>query len=425
MQTAASFSDFSLLDSIQKALVAEGYQSPTPIQAQAIPHLLLGRDVLGCAKTGTGKTAAFALPVLDRLGRAPRPPGARGPRALVLTPTRELALQIAESFSTYGKFLRVSNTTVFGGVGQWPQVEALRRGADIVVATPGRLLDLMEQGHVRFDGLEVLVLDEADRMLDMGFIQPIRRILAALPRKRQNMLFSATMPPDIAQLASSLLVDPLKVAVDPVGTPVAQISQWVLFVNQGNKRALLSEVLRDPKMERVVVFTRTKHGASRVAEHLVRTGISSEAIHGNKSQGARQRALGGFKDGRVRVLVATDIAARGLDVDGITHVINFELPNEPESYVHRIGRTARAGASGVALSFCDQEERAYLRDIERLIRTKVPVVEDHPFVGVASAPQTESAGGGGGGFGSRRPQHQHRRAGGGGGGSFGRGHGRR
>jgi ATP-dependent RNA helicase RhlE len=426
MQTVASFSELSLLDSIQKALIAEGYESPTPIQAQAIPHLLLGRDVLGCAKTGTGKTAAFALPVLDRLGRAPRAANARGPRALVLTPTRELALQIAESFSTYGKYLRVSNTCVFGGVGQWPQVEALRRGADIVIATPGRLLDLMEQGHVRFDGLEVLVLDEADRMLDMGFIQPIRRILSALPRKRQNMLFSATMPADIAELANSLLVNPLKVAVDPVGTPVAQISQWVLFVNQSNKRALLSEVLRDPKMERVVVFTRTKHGASRVAEHLVRTGVSSEAIHGNKSQGARQRALSGFKEGRVRVLVATDIAARGLDVDGITHVINFEIPNEPESYVHRIGRTARAGAAGVALSFCDHEERAYLRDIERLIRSKVPVVEDHPFVGAASTPQMEPSGGGGGGGGGRRPHgNRFRGGGGGGGGGFGRSSARR
>jgi ATP-dependent RNA helicase RhlE len=414
-QTVASFAQLSLLDSIQKALIAEGYEQPTPIQAQAIPHLLRGRDVLGCAKTGTGKTAAFALPVLDRLGRTPRAAGARGPRALVLTPTRELALQIAESFSTYGKYLRVANTTIFGGVGQGAQVEALRRGADIVVATPGRLLDLMQQGHVRFDGLEVLVLDEADRMLDMGFIQPIRRILSVLPRKRQNMLFSATMPPDIADLASSLLVDPLKVAVDPVGTPVAQVAQWVLFVNQGNKRALLSEVLRDPKMERVVVFTRTKHGANRVAEHLEKTGVQAEAIHGNKSQNARQRALSGFKEGRVRVLVATDIAARGIDIDGITHVINFELPNEPESYVHRIGRTARAGAAGIALSFCDHDERAYLRDIERLIRTQVPVVENHPYAGAAAAAPSElsrsSGGGGGGGGGARRPHSNPHRSG--------------
>jgi ATP-dependent RNA helicase RhlE len=385
MQTVASFSELSLLDSIQKALTAEGYESPTPIQAQAIPHLLRGRDVLGCAKTGTGKTAAFALPVLDRLGRAPRPVGLRGPRALVLTPTRELALQIAESFATYGRFLRVTGTTVFGGVGQQPQVDALRRGADVVVATPGRLLDLMDQGHVSFPALEVLVLDEADRMLDMGFIQPIRKILSALPRKRQNMLFSATMPADIADLAASLLVDPAKVAVDPVSTPVEKIAQWVLHVSQGHKRALLVDVLKDPKMERVVVFTRTKHGANRVAEHLAKAGVVAEAIHGNKSQGARQRALGGFKDGRVRVLVATDLAARGLDIDGITHVINFELPNEPESYVHRIGRTARAGAAGIALSFCDHEERDYLRDIERLIRNKLAVVENHPYAGMAAA----------------------------------------
>jgi ATP-dependent RNA helicase RhlE len=254
----------------------------------------------------------------------------------------------------------------------------------------------------------VLVLDEADRMLDMGFIQPIRRILSALPRKRQNMLFSATMPPDIAELAASLLVDPLKVAVDPVGTPVAKVAQWVLHVNQQNKRALLSEVLRDPKMERVVVFTRTKHGANRVAEHLAKTGVEAEAIHGNKSQNARQRALTGFKDGRVRVLVATDIAARGLDIDGVTHVINFELPNEPESYVHRIGRTARAGAAGIALSFCDREERAYLRDIERLIRSEVPVVENHPYAGAAAVVEA-SAPSGGGGYGARRPhQHRHR-----------------
>jgi ATP-dependent RNA helicase RhlE len=380
----SSFSHFSLLDSLQKAVIAEGYLQPTPIQVQAIPHLLQGRDLLGCAQTGTGKTAAFALPILDRLARSPRPATAKGPRALVLTPTRELALQVAESFRTYGRNVRVSCATVFGGVGQQPQVDAIRRGADVVVATPGRLLDLMDQRHIRFDALSVLVLDEADRMLDMGFIRPIRQILSVLPRARQNMLFSATMPPDIAELAASLLSNPEKVAVNPVASTAERVEQSVLFVSPGDKRALLLEVLRDAQLKKVLVFTRTKHGANRVSDHLVKAGVSAEAIHGNKSQGARQRALHGFKQGHLRVLVATDIAARGIDVDGITHVINFELPNEPESYVHRIGRTGRAGAAGIALSFCDHEERASLRDIERLTRSSVRVVADHPFAANAS-----------------------------------------
>jgi ATP-dependent RNA helicase RhlE len=380
----SSFSHFSLLESLQKAVTAEGYERPTPIQVQAIPHLLQGRDLLGCAQTGTGKTAAFALPVLDRLARAPRPAGARGPRALVLTPTRELALQVAESFRTYGRHVRVSCATVFGGVGQQSQVDAIRRGADVVVATPGRLIDLMEQRLIRFDALSVLVLDEADRMLDMGFIRPIRQILAVLPRVRQNMLFSATMPPDIAELAASLLTNPEKVAVDPVATAAERVEQSVLFVSPGDKRSLLLEVLRGPELQKVLVFTRTKHGANRVADHLVKAGVSAEAIHGNKSQNARQRALHGFKQGHLRVLVATDIAARGIDVDGVTHVINYELPNEPESYVHRIGRTGRAGAAGIALSFCDHEERASLRSIERLTRSQVRVVDDHPFAASAN-----------------------------------------
>jgi ATP-dependent RNA helicase RhlE len=374
-----TFSQLNLLPAIAKAVAEQGYETPTPIQCQAIPHLLEGRDLLGCAQTGTGKTAAFALPVLDRLARRARPPGTRGPRALVLAPTRELALQVAESFSTYGKHVRVPVATIFGGVGQGPQVEALRRGTDVVIATPGRLIDLMDQGHAKLDHVEVLILDEADRMLDMGFIQPIRKILGVLPRKRQNLLFSATMPPEIASLASSILVNPVKVSVAPVSATADKIAQWVLHVSRENKRALLCDVLRDPKMTKVVVFTRTKHGANRLAQQLERAGVVAEAIHGNKSQGARQRALGGFKDGRVRVLVATDIAARGIDVDGISHVVNFDLPNEPESYVHRIGRTARAGASGIALSFCDREERTYLRDIERLIRSKLRVVPDHPY----------------------------------------------
>jgi ATP-dependent RNA helicase RhlE len=388
---ATTFSDFSLLDSIKQALVTEGYTTPTPIQAEAIPHLLQGRDLLGCAQTGTGKTAAFALPIIDRLARTTRTPGRRGPRALILLPTRELALQVGESFRTYGRHTRISGATVFGGVGQAPQVEAFRRSVDVIVATPGRLIDLMDQGHVHFESLEVLVLDEADRMLDMGFIKPIKQILSKLPRKRQNKLFSATMPPDIADLASSLLVDPLKVAVAPVATPAETVDQWVLHVSKENKRSLLLEVLKDQAMDRVVVFTRTKHGANRVAEQLSRAGVTAEAIHGNKSQNARQRALDGFKSGRLRVLVATDLAARGLDIDGVSHVVNFELPNEPESYVHRIGRTGRAGASGVALSFCDHEERAYLRDIERLIRNKLRVSENHPWADSARGPAPRPA----------------------------------
>jgi ATP-dependent RNA helicase RhlE len=379
-----SFQTLGLIDQLQRAVTAAGYNTPTPIQSQAIPHLLAGRDVLGCAQTGTGKTAAFALPILDRLSRTARRPGVRGPRALVLTPTRELALQINEGFATYGLHVTPKCAVVFGGVGQAPQVEAFRRNTDIIVATPGRLIDLMEQGHARLEGVEMLVLDEADRMLDMGFIEPIRRIVGALPRTRQNLLFSATMPDSIMGLANKILVNPIKVAVTPVSSTAEKVTQWVLFVERGNKRALLKEVLRDPAMTRVLVFTRTKHGANRVAEELDKKGVPSAAIHGNKSQNARQRALDAFKAGRVRVLVATDIAARGIDVDGVTHVVNFEIPDEPESYVHRIGRTARAGASGVALSFCDAEERGSWRDIERLIRAQVPVVADHPFAGKAA-----------------------------------------
>jgi ATP-dependent RNA helicase RhlE len=374
----ASFAGLGLIEPLLRAVAAVGYTRPTPIQMQAIPDLLAGRDMLGCAQTGTGKTAAFALPILDRLTRLPRRQG-RGPRALVLTPTRELATQIADDFADYGANVGSKCAVVFGGVGQGHQVEALRRNVDIVVATPGRLIDLMGQGHARFEACEILVLDEADRMLDMGFIDPIRRILAALPKKRQNLMFSATMPPEIAQLARGMLVNPANVAVAPVSSTVEKVTQWVLHVDRGDKRALLREVLRDPKMTRVLVFTRTKHGANKVAQELDRKGVRADAIHGNKSQGARQRALDAFKRGGIRVLVATDIAARGIDVAGVSHVINFDIPIEPESYVHRIGRTARAGASGVALSFCDREERGALRAIERLTRTPVRVVSDHPF----------------------------------------------
>jgi len=379
MNTISSFSQLDIIDPIRRALHTEGYSVPTPIQAQAIPLLLTGRDLLGCAQTGTGKTAAFAIPILTRLAGSPRREGLRGPRALVLAPTRELASQIGESFATYGRHLSLRHVVVFGGVGQKPQVDGIRRGAEIVVATPGRLLDLMQQGHVRLDGIEALVLDEADRMLDMGFIQPIRRIVAAVPRKRQTMLFSATLPPDIVALASGMLNNPATVSVTPTASTAEKVSQWVLHVQTNNKRNLLAEVLRDRAMARVLVFTRTKHGANRVAEHLNRGGVCTEAIHGNKSQSARERALSGFKKGSVRVLVATDIASRGIDVDGITHVINFELPNEPESYVHRIGRTGRAGAAGIALSFCDPSERTFLRDIERLTHARLRVVESHPY----------------------------------------------
>jgi ATP-dependent RNA helicase RhlE len=380
-----SFSDLNLIAPIERALRAENYETPTPIQAQAIPHLLAGRDLLGVAQTGTGKTAAFALPILQRLAETRVAPAAKSARALVLTPTRELAIQIRDSFRAYGRHLPLRLAVIFGGVGQQPQVNALARGVDILVATPGRLLDLMGQRHVRFDGLSVFVLDEADRMLDMGFIHDVKRIIAALPKERQTLLFSATMPGDIARLADSILKQPVRVEVTPVASTAERIEQRVLFVDGAQKRSLLAEVLRDPAIARVLVFARTKHGADRIAKDLARQNTPAAAIHGNKSQSARQRALEGFRQGQVRVLVATDIAARGIDIDGITHVINYDLPNVPESYVHRIGRTARAGASGIALSFCSAEEQAFLRDIEKLTRRKLAVIEDHPFARRAPA----------------------------------------
>ncbi len=372
------FSDLALVEPIQRALAAEGYDAPTPIQAQAIPHLLAGRDLLGIAQTGTGKTAAFGLPLLQRLAQDRTAAGPRMARALILSPTRELAIQIAESLRAYGRHLALRHALVFGGVGQRPQVAALARGVDVLVATPGRLIDLMAQRHLRLDRVAAFVLDEADRMLDMGFIRDIRRIAAALPATHQSILFSATMPADIAALAESLLDDPVKVAVTPVASTVERIDQRVFFVAPSDKRGLLADVLRDPALHRALVFTRTKRGADRLARHLAEAGIGADTIHGDKAQGARQRALADFRDGRTRVLVATDIAARGIDVEGISHVINFEIPNLPESYVHRIGRTARAGASGVALSFCSPEERGFLRDIERLIRCSLTVAAGHP-----------------------------------------------
>ena len=389
-----TFTELKLSAPLLQALATEGYETPTPIQAQAIPPLLEGRDLLGIAQTGTGKTAAFALPLLQRLTTTDRRAGPRSVRALVLTPTRELCVQILDSFRTYGRHLRLSRAAVYGGVSQGPQVHNLSRGVDVLVATPGRLLDLMNQGQVRFDSLEAFVLDEADRMLDMGFIVPVKRIVAKLPKERQTLLFSATMPQAVHGLVASLLKEPVRVEVTPVATTAERISQRVHFVEKANKRALLQHLLADKAIARALVFARTKHGANKVAEQLDRAGVRTDAIHGNKSQNARQKALEDFRNGKVRVLVATDIAARGIDVDGITHVINFDLPNEPESYVHRIGRTARAGNDGIAISFCDAEERAFLRDIEKTIRQQVAVDADHPF---HAAHIADGARGGGGG----------------------------
>jgi ATP-dependent RNA helicase RhlE len=392
-----TFEELRLIPPLLRAVRAEGYTHPTPIQREAIPHVLDGKDLLGCAQTGTGKTAAFALPILQRLdmNRAPAPQGGRGIRVLVLSPTRELAAQIGESFAAYGRHLGFAQAVIYGGVGQDAQARALARGVDILVATPGRLLDLMGQKLLSLSKLEVLVLDEADRMLDMGFIHDVRRILTALPQARQTLFFSATMPPPIAELAAQILRDPVRVAVAPPASTADRIEQSVYFVRRGDKRALLEHLLSDEEIRRVLVFTRTKHGANRLAKQLCQSRIGAEAIHGNKAQGARERALANFRSGATRVLVATDIAARGIDVDGISHVINFDLPNEAESYVHRIGRTARAGAAGIAYSFCDAEERPYLADVQRLIRRAIPVVSDHPYkdaVGSVEVPGPDSRG---------------------------------
>jgi ATP-dependent RNA helicase RhlE len=370
-----SFAELGLAAPLLKALETEGYTTPTPIQAQAIPHVLVGRDVQGIAQTGTGKTAAFALPILHRLMADRRPPLRRGCRVLVLSPTRELASQIAESFRAYGRLTGLRTALMFGGVPKARQAKAVANGIDILVATPGRLLDHMQEGAVTVAGVEILVLDEADHMLDLGFIVPIRRIVSGISAKRQTLFFSATMPKEIAQLAGSMLRDPVHVAVTPVATTAERVEQKVMFVEAARKRQVLAEILRDTRMERTLVFTRTKHGADKVTHHLEAVGQPAAAIHGNKSQPQRERALAAFKEGRVRVLVATDIAARGIDVDGVTHVVNFDLPNVPEAYVHRIGRTARAGHAGVAISFCDSSERAHLRGIEKLIRARLSVEE--------------------------------------------------
>jgi ATP-dependent RNA helicase RhlE len=370
-----TFSDFGLATPILEALAGEGYSEPTPIQAQAIPHVMQGRDLLGLAQTGTGKTAAFALPILHRLAAQARACERRACRALVLSPTRELASQIADSFRAYGRHLGLTTAVVYGGVPIRPQIRALERGVDILVATPGRLIDHLEQETLRLDRVETLVLDEADHMLDMGFVEPIRHIVRMLPARRQNLFFSATMPRQIEMLAGELLRDPVRVAVAPAATTAELVDQRVILVDTAGKRALLAKILSRDEFRRTLVFTRTKHGADRVVRQLGEAGIEAAAIHGNKNQNQRERALAAFRSGESRVLVATDIAARGIDVDDVTHVINFDLPNIPESYVHRIGRTARAGASGVAISFCDTEERAYLHDIERLIRRQLPLTD--------------------------------------------------
>jgi ATP-dependent RNA helicase RhlE len=369
-----TFESLGLAPALLRALDAEGYKAPTPIQEQAIPHVLAGRDVQGIAQTGTGKTAAFALPILQRLAAERRQPPRGGCRVLVLSPTRELASQICDSFRAYGSQIGVRATVMFGGVPKGKQVRAMERGVDVLVATPGRLIDHMQDRTVRLDHVEILVLDEADHMLDLGFIVPIKRIVATIPSRRQTLFFSATMPGEIGKLAGGMLKDPAHVAVTPVATTAERVEQGVIFADQAQKRHVLLGLLKGDAQGRTLVFTRTKHGADRVVKQMVEGGVPAMAIHGNKSQGQRERALEAFRTGECRVLVATDIAARGIDVDDVSHVINFDLPNVPESYVHRIGRTARAGREGMAISLCGPDERPFLKDIEKLIRAKVPVL---------------------------------------------------
>ncbi|HZV70331.1 MAG TPA: DEAD/DEAH box helicase [Saprospiraceae bacterium] len=402
-----SFNNLQLIEPVLKALTHEGYTVPTPIQQQAIPPILEGRDLRGCAQTGTGKTAAFAIPLLQLLHQEQlaNPQGRRPIRALILTPTRELAIQIEESFKAYGRNLNLRHLVVFGGVSQVSSVNNLRRGVDILVATPGRLLDLMQQGHVSLRDIKFFVLDEADRMLDMGFVHDVKRIISKLPTERQTLFFSATMPPEINQLAKSILKNPVTVEVSPVSSTADTIQQTLYFTEKPNKTHLLRHLLNGPEIKTALVFTRTKHGADKLTKDLNRAGIKTEAIHGNKSQNARQAALKNFKNQHTRVLVATDIAARGIDIDDLSHVVNFELPHVPETYVHRIGRTGRAGANGRAISFCDFEEKPLLKDIQKLIGKTVPVVTEHPYAMAASqsdmepktqTPMQKRAAGGGG-----------------------------
>jgi ATP-dependent RNA helicase RhlE len=385
-----NFADLRLAEPILRSLSEERYTIPTPIQAQAIPIVLEGRDVMGCAQTGTGKTAAFALPILHRLIARKQHDAKHQLRCLVLAPTRELALQIEESFRTYGRHVGIRTASIFGGVSQHGQTKSLAHGIDVLVATPGRLLDLMNQGHAKLGTVEFLVLDEADRMLDMGFINDIRKIVARVPAKRQTLMFSATMPTEIRTLAGTILRDPASVQVSPVGSTIEKVDQSVYHVERKNKPALLAHLIKNTAISRALVFTRTKHGADRVVRQLHQAGIKSDAIHGNKSQNARQRALANFKSGKTHILIASDVASRGIDVDDISHVINYDLTHEPETYVHRIGRTARAGASGHAISFCDTDERENLRLIERLIRRSIPVKQDHPKYAETEASRSHS-----------------------------------
>jgi ATP-dependent RNA helicase RhlE len=425
-----TFNDLNLIDPILRALKTEGYTTPTPIQEQAIPIVLQRRDLLGCAQTGTGKTAAFSIPILqllyqDKLQHKEQ----KTIKALILTPTRELAIQINESLAAYGRHTGLKHLVIFGGVSQNPQVDALRRGVDILVATPGRLLDLMNQRFVNLEHIKMLILDEADRMLDMGFVNDVKKVIAKVPAKRQTLFFSATMPKEIQQLADSLLTNPEKVEVTPVSSTAETIQQELYYVQKGDKRDLLAHILKDKEIKTVLVFTRTKHGADKVVKDLHKLKITAEAIHGNKSQNARQRALTNFKNRDTRVLIATDIAARGIDIDELTHVINYEIPNIPETYVHRIGRTGRAGANGIAFSFCDAEELEFIRDIHKLIGKQIPVNEEHPYVmnpqnmalSLADGPAKPKGKGGGQkrsrGFGraDKRPSSGNKRPGGGGG----------
>lgn len=383
------FKELHLIAPILKALDSEGYVSPTPIQEQSIPHILRGKDLLGCAQTGTGKTAAFAIPVLQNLFLQQKENAFNSNiKALILTPTRELAIQIDESFEAYGKNTGLRHAVIFGGVSQFHQTNQLKRGVDILIATPGRLLDLMNQKLISIQHIKMFVLDEADRMLDMGFIHDVKRVIAHLPEKRQTLFFSATMPPEIIKLSSSILTNPVKVEVTPISSTAEKVDQQIYLVEKNDKRQLLIHLLKNEEIQNALVFTRTKYGADKISKDLHKAGIKADAIHGNKTQSARQKALNNFKEGKIRVLVATDIAARGIDVESLSHVINFELPNIPETYVHRIGRTGRAGSSGAALSFCDMEERAYLRDIHKLIDQSIPVVENHPYASTMKFVQT-------------------------------------
>ncbi len=373
------FNELNLLEPILNALTKQGYTEPTPIQQQAIPYVLEGRDVMGCAQTGTGKTAAFAIPIIQRIHASKQTDNSNKIRSLIVTPTRELAIQIEESFKNYGSELKLRYTVIFGGVNQSQQVNRLKNGVDVLIATPGRLLDLQQQGFIKLGNLEIFVLDEADRMLDMGFIHDVKKIIKLIPAKRQTLFFSATMPKEITSLANSILTDPVKVEVNPVSSTAEMIEQALYYVDTPAKKDLLVHVLKETTAPSVLVFSRTKHGADKIVKLLQKNKVSAEAIHGNKSQNARQRALSNFKDKTSRVLVATDIAARGIDIDELSFVINYDIPNIPETYVHRIGRTGRAGASGIAVSFCDKEERKYIRDIQKLISLEIPVVNNHPF----------------------------------------------